>query len=274
MAYTFGALASDDITFTFGLTLGATNRAQLIAGWWYPTTLTATRGLWSAGNVMGAEIAATTSELVLRTDNTTDGQWTTTGANLVVDQWRFLAFYLTATNTPAAQWRVWSGDLQTPPAACTITVNTAPVGNFVGNTSFYVGNKGTSTTQAFQGAVGNVAGAALGNAAPPLGIFNSTNFGQLNAEQELWIYQNYVLPYWLGEAWPRAMQDTSYGGGGNVAAFFMDMDCTPSPRVWQFSSGTAATFLAPAVSGATKSLLRSPIGNGSLKTSKQIVVRR
>ena len=74
MAYTFGGATTDDITFASAITIGANSRAALICGWWYPTTLTATRKLWSANStgIVGAEIDTTTSELRLRSDNTTD----------------------------------------------------------------------------------------------------------------------------------------------------------------------------------------------------------
>ena len=64
MAYTFGAATGDDITWTdTGSSWGTNGQAGLVCGWFFPTTLTATRGLFSVGTVHRIEIDATTSEI-------------------------------------------------------------------------------------------------------------------------------------------------------------------------------------------------------------------
>lgn len=154
MSYTFGGATADDITGTTVFVSGADNGSCLVCGWWYPTTLTATRGYWSCGNTFGAEVDATTSEIRMRTDNTTDGQWLTSGAGITTNKWWFLAFLSATENTTVAgAWRVWVGDADNPPAEKTVTNPTARSGNYTGNSNFYLGNKGTGTL-AFQGQIG------------------------------------------------------------------------------------------------------------------------
>lgn len=207
MAYTFGAATGDDITIAMNGNMGATTISAFVCGWWYPTTLTATRGLWSAGNVFGAEIDTTTSEIRLRTDNTTDGQWTTTGAGLTVNTWSFLAFANSCNNTgPASAWRVWAGTLETPPVELTVTGAVAPVGNFAGNASFYIGNKGTGTL-AFQGDICEVSyhrcTAGTGVTTHPLTIATT---GTITNDEARYIFERVVMPCWAGEVLPEPLR--------------------------------------------------------------------
>lgn len=203
MSFRLGDTASSDLNWVVKYQIPVGGSAFLVCGRWRPTTLTAGRGLWSFGNNTTAEIASTTSELVLRTQNTTNGQWTTTGAGLAVNQWRFLAFFLSSNNTgPAAQWIVWSsGNLEDRPAKSTITQNTAPVGNFVGSNTFYAGNVGTSTTQAFQGQISAIQIYQGGH--QTRGPFRLSSAAAVTAEQENYIYETFVVPAWQGNFWPQ-----------------------------------------------------------------------
>jgi hypothetical protein len=255
--YTFGGATTDDITATTGVTVGS-GGGVFCAGWWYPTTLTATRGLWAMQTTMGAEINTTTSELRLRTNNTTDGQHTTTGAGLVVNEWRFLAFWWYGNNTgPNSQWSVWSGNLNTPPAACTITVATAPAGNFTGASTFYVGNMATAS-QAFQGDVAEV---LFLNHANQSGDETLTTFGLPNttaaptAAITANIYNRFVLPCWQGD----------YGiviNGLTRSAWTSSYYPLDGPimhlRVGNSGVAPVSTPVAPTVNGATLSARRAP----------------
>jgi hypothetical protein len=200
MSYVFGGATGDDFNFATSGTLGGDNNIGLVCGWWYPTTLTATRKLWSCNTtgILGAEIDATTSSLRLKTDNTTDGQWTVP-VGFAVDQWFFLAFLLATENTGVlAAWRVWVGTSDTPPTAATVTVATNPVGNFSGSGSFYIGNAGTGTL-AFQGNIANIVWLSQTTSVQqpsPLGIATS---GVIAADEELRIYNNLVRPMWSGD---------------------------------------------------------------------------
>lgn len=206
MAYTFGGATSDDVTDgSLSSNIGASLTHVLVTGWFYPTTLTAGRGLWSASTVIGAEVAAATNEIVLRTDNTTDGQWTTTGAGLTVDQWTFLAFLNSCNNSgPAAAWRVWSGTVEAPPVECSVAQDTAPVGNFAGSNNFTIGNKGTGTV-AFQGDIESV---IVGQHTSSFTVDKTQNVlpietaGTITQAEADMIYQRLVWPIWNGEIAP------------------------------------------------------------------------
>jgi len=256
MAYTFGAGTGDDINWASQATIMATARSVLVCGWWYPTTLTAGRGIWSAHttNINGAEIAAATNEIVLRTDNvTTDGQWTTTGAGLTLNTWTFLAFMSSTLNgTPSAAWRVWSGTIDTPPIECTVTQNTAPAGNFTGGAIFYIGNKGTGTV-AFQGIIDEVGfcttAAAAGASTHP---FSLAAIGAITDAEALFTYERFIVPYWLGLGWAPAglvrrngssvnTEDASYWSGDMLA------------RVIRYNTATGESSVAPTINGATYS---------------------
>lgn len=249
MSYEFGSAASDDVTWPVTFSLPVGNSAFLVCGWFRPTTLTAGRGLWSFGNVTSARIASTTSEITLFTDNTTDGQWTTTGANLAVNTWSFLAFFLTANNTgPVGLWKVWStNSLNAAPSSLAITQNTAPVGNFVGSNSFYIGNVGTSTTLAFQGQISSVQIYQGGHNA--IGVFRPGTAGTLSAEQEEFLLNTFVFPAWNGTFFPfvGSRTDTSIH---DWATFVAPLDF--SPMVKRFTTAGAQP-IAGTVSGAVLS---------------------
>jgi len=257
--YTFGAGTGDDITWSNRVALGSNGTSAIVCGWWYPTTLTATRGLWSGGNTVGAEIDATTDELRLRTDNTTDGQWTTTGVDLVVNEWKFIAFLGTFLNgTPTASWRVWAGSIQSAPIECTVTGAVAPVGNFVGSNSFYLGNKGTGTL-AFQGAIGD-AGYAItsstgGASFHPFSIATIGTISNLEAE---FVYQRFVLPFWLGRGWT---PDGPLRARMSVATDDIAYACTSNQfQVRRYNNGDATNFsgVTPTINGATYSQNGTP----------------
>lgn len=250
---TFGAATSDDVNWAMATTIGATGRSQCVTGWWRPTTLTATRGLWSAGNTIGAEIDSTTDELRLRTDNTTDGQWTTTGVDMVVDEWKFLAFLLSTNDTgPVGNWRVWAGTTQTSPVECTVSVATSPVGNHTGNATFFAGNKGTGTL-AFQGDVAEVSACASGQGGTITSFFGIATTATITDVEALQIFNTYVLPHYRGEPW-RALEsrrhestDYRYWAGNSIG----DTVFVKSSTV-QVTPGTAT------VAGATTSANGSP----------------
>lgn len=264
MAWTFGAAATNDVTFTVALNTGPANSAFLIGGWWYPTTLTAGRGLFSFGNTLGAEIASTTSELLIRSAHgTTNGQWTTTGAGLTVNQWQFIAVYMgfAASGTGTAV-KVWSGTTELRPVACSITNGTAPVGTAAGGTNFFLGNKGTSTTAAFQGDIGNTF-LALANGAitSTLGPFNTAAYGTVTADEEQFLLDRFVAPVWRGAAYPWTGADTGFRTGTSWDMHYINMDHIGAPRLTRFvSSATQQSANSSfTLDGVTKSAQRSPV---------------
>ena len=198
MAYTFGGATGDDVTATLSQSNGASARVNLIRGWWYPTTLTATRVLMSHGAVLRVAIDTTTSELRITTDNTTDGEWTTTGVGLTVDTWTFIAIIGSWNTTgPAVGLRVWAGTAETPPAEVTVTNVTAPVGAFVGSTGFSIGNNAAAGTLAFQGDIDWVAEMCVNSAnfgaSHPFAIATNGVITQAEADH---ILRTHVMPAW------------------------------------------------------------------------------
>lgn len=253
VSYTFGGATSDDITWSLGPSVGATATAVFVCGWWRPTTLTATRGLWSCGNTFGAEIDATTDELRLRTDNTTDGQWTTAGVDLVANEWRYIAFANTCLNgTPSAAWRVWAGGISSAPIECTVTVATSPSGNFTGNANFYIGNKGTGTL-AFQGQISDVL--VCSGSTPSFAI---AAHGAISNDEAGGIYRRLVWPTWLG------IHDLNITKGANPTAtlgqgidYFSGL-YNGIVRRTQQGTGIQQGFVAPTINGATLSEENGP----------------
>jgi hypothetical protein len=259
--YTFGAGTGDDITWAILGSFSQGSTAGLVCGWWYPTTLTATRGLWSLGNTFGAEIDATTDELRLRTDNTTDGQWTTAGVDLAVNNWKFIAFLGTFNNTgPAAAWRVWAGSVDSAPIECTVTSAVAPVGNFVVNGNFYMGNKGTGAL-AFQGAIGDVSihstSAAGGVTAHP---FSLATLGAITNAEALFVYERFVLPIWAGNGF-RQSGALRRNGAFNASNDDILYACTTNQfqiRRTNLVNNTTFSGITPTINGATYSQNGSP----------------
>jgi hypothetical protein len=197
MAYTFGGTTGDDLTWTeSNSNWGATQRSGVVCGWYYPTTLTAGRALWSVGAVNRAVIASTTTEIDMFLDRTTDAQRTTSGLGLAVNQWHFIAilgnFFNTGAVTNFRVWRSVGTDIPTP-----VTVNTtvAGSGNSTGNAVVTVGNIGATGTSAFQGDIGrfDYFVGTLDNS-----FIQNTN-GTIGPEDERIAFEQVVIPIWKGE---------------------------------------------------------------------------
>jgi hypothetical protein len=254
MPYLFGGATTDHITWPIGLSTGASATAVFVHGWWLPSVLTATRGLWSIGAITGAEVNSTTDELRLRTNNTTDGQWTTTGVDCVVDEWKFIAFFLSCLNTGSADaWRVWAGDVNTPPAAITLTEAVASSGNFTGDTNFTIGNKSTGSL-AYDGRISHVGlvatNATAGVTTNPFGV---AAYGAVTAAEEQLILERFVWPAWYSET-PWFWSD-SYPGMESTYRWFNVLN--PLAEVY----GIGGTTIMPnnrTLLGAAQTSLRAP----------------
>lgn len=259
MSFTCGAATTDDISCTFQ-NLGATGVQCIMAGWVKPTTLTAGRGVVGAGTSYEAAIGATTSELLLRTDNTTDGQWTTTGVGLTVGQWKFIAIANSCTNTgPASAWRVWSGTSETPPVECTVTQTVAPVGNFVGSSAVTLGNKGGAGVLAFQGEIGTWVLHRAASTSATSSIPLATG-GTITASEAEFIFQRYVARIWKGEWIPFAGFRTFGIDNDQARTQYLPLDFSSgsAPVLLEVVAGAASPFGAITLSGVTNSGERGP----------------
>lgn len=202
MPYRFGAATTDHVTIATGGTYAAATSAHFVYGWWRPTTLTATRGLWSIGPTTGAEIDTVTDELRMRSlAATTVGLFTTAGVDLIVNEWKFLAWFFTlnAAGVTAA-WRVWAGDVMNHPVAVPVTQATAPAGAWTGSGNFTIGNKDAGTL-AFQGDIAQVGfGFTLTNFTNTQHPYNfGSAFGAIDANGEDHMLTRFVRPAWRGE---------------------------------------------------------------------------
>lgn len=260
MALTFGAANTDDATIGLGFSVGATGTTYFIAGWFRPTTLTAGRALWSLGaNIFAAIDSTDTSELLLTSDNTTDGNWTTTGVGNAVDTWRFIAVMNAANNTgPTASWRAWAGDEVSVPSEITVTQAVAPSGNFTGNANLTFGNKASTGTAAFQGDIAEVtyiATSSAGALLPPFGLASHPTISQTEAD---WIYATYVVPIWMGRA-DIAIARTALSSASNIEAFHVPLHLDVEGGWGHHQSATTINGgKMPSVSGATTSAQQPP----------------
>ena len=257
MAYTFGAATGDDVTWTDSASnYGSSARSNLICGWWYPTTLTATRCLWSFGAVNRCAIATTTSEIDLFIDRTTDAQRTTSGLGLVTGRWQFIAVLGSFFNTGAVTtFRVWRGFDVEPPLPVTVNTTVAGAGNSTASTLATVGNLGSAGTVAFQGDIGRFDFIAATGANSL--CRNAT--GLISAEDEFAIYTNIVFPIWQGRF------PTFYGSGqdsnNGITHSVLDLDNLGNYVRSIRNGGSIITMdRSVTISGATISQNRAPVG--------------
>lgn len=271
MAFTFGGNTGDDITATLPTSpLGADNGSSLVAGWWYPTTLTAGRGYWSAANVHGATVGPTTSEMRLTFDNaTTDGVWDSSGAGIVTNEWQFLAWLMATENTTVAgAVRFWRGTADTPPVGVTVTNTTPRSGNYTGSASFTVGNIGTGSLS-FQGDIGSIAVLAAGAVGISSPLFIGTSGAIANTQADL-VYHRWVWPLWAGAALPIYNNQTT---GQTFGAAFINLS-VPIPEVRAFAYTANSLLVTPTVNTAVFSQAAEPRRlRSDWPTRKRAVVR-
>jgi len=255
MAYTFGGTTGDDLTWTESASpWGATQRSGLICGWYYPTTLTAGKALWSVGAVHRAVIAATTSEIDLWFDRTTDTQWRTSGLGLATGQWHFIAMLNNSFNTgPVTNWKVWRSVGTDIPTPVTVSQIAAGSGNATSNTIVTVGNIGATGTSAFEGDIGRfdffmgtVANAFLDN----------TN-GSIGTEAERIAFEQVVIPIWKGEM-PTFLKSGTQSNNG-ITHIVWDLDLVNPQGISYKCGGSITTANRQATVNAVPSQNRRPI---------------
>jgi hypothetical protein len=197
-SYLFGGASTDDVTFTAEEQLTRDNASWLVAGWWYPSTLTAGRGYWSAGDICSARVDTTTSEIRLVFDGaTTDGEYTTSGLGMVTDLWQFLAFFgAMESSGNLAGLRVWRATVNDYPAILTPSEVVAPAGNWASSAALTLGNIGTGSA-AFQGNIGWGHFAQVRN----IGIngpFSTASSGVVTDDVARNVETRWVAPLWQG----------------------------------------------------------------------------
>lgn len=214
MAYTFGGATGDDINATASVSMGGSSRPSWCSCWFYPTTLTATRGILSAGNIWGLEIDTATDNLRIRADGTVDGQYTTAGAGIVTNKWHWVGYLSNHNSTGVVPaHRIWIATADMAPVELTITQVTAATGSFTGGTALTIGNKGTGAL-AFQGDIAQAFFAATNVNDALLNWPFISNSGTISADDAEMVRRNWVNRIWLGrlgEAMQWAMPNRSAG---------------------------------------------------------------
>jgi hypothetical protein len=251
VAWTTGNVTNNRRNTTAGIVVNSASSSLFVAGWFLPTTLTAGNSLWSIGSIVGARVAATTSELNFDTDNVTDGQWLTSGLGLTTGQWWFLAWALNSGTAPASGWAMWAGTVDTAPAAVTVTNPTAPVGAFTSNGGISISNRGTGTV-AFVGDTGDMVFAHAGaSTAGPMRANPAGAFLQVDIDR---MYEQLVLPVWRGDPFPPALRDLSVA----LETTFIPGDLSPALADTQHARFIHSTVVA-STPVATMTLSNAPV---------------
>lgn len=199
MPYVFGAGTDTYAKLSYDPAFGSDDHTFLIMGWWRPTTLTAGRTLWAAGPTTRCQIHTTTDELIIYTShNTTNGQYTTTGVDMVAGDWVFLAFLIMQNTTPGTQYvKVWASRPTGPDpfSQATVTQATAPSGAPASSQDVWICNDSSNAT-AFQGELAEFFVAADTSTDRSVFPFNAS--GAISAFDETYILHKYIRPYWRG----------------------------------------------------------------------------
>lgn len=263
MAYTFGGASTDLISWTANATsLFTTNRASLITCWVYPTTLTATRKIWSAGATWRLEIDTTTSSCRFVSDNTTDGVFTFP-AGLALNTWTFIAVFVNCgAATPVIQVNAWTATTDGPIVQQTVTVATAPVGGFTtSNLVFGVGNTTTTPALPFQGDIASVC--AIGENASSaanqgmLGVLADgvTSQGELDS-----IASRLVVPLWRGDVSRIAGEGSQLINEPSAGSAYSGLQLIAQleTHLWTIKPASGQGIIQATLAGAVASARRSP----------------
>lgn len=263
MPYSFAGAVGARCQWTLSISASASTSIGVFGGWFLPSALTAGRYYWSAGNVFGSRVATTTSELEMLSANaTTGGLWTTTGAGITTDTWRYIAWLYALNNTGVVgNWRVWVGTFENAPQPVTVTQTTAPVGTFTGSTAANIGNNALSGS-AIQADIADCSWGITQAAgtANPFGINASTTITAAEADQ---VYQRWILPHWDGDpltAWANRPTSLDYN--------YWTAD-NGSQMIRHNQSG--AQWVVPTLTSATPSQTGSPSRRHSLPYRPRIL---
>lgn len=226
MPYTFGLSNTDSVSATFNAAYFGGNTSTLCAGWFYPTTLTNGRRLWSTGsggNNNSLEIANTTDLRWRNSLNTTRSDYAISGIPLTTNTWWFIALY-TVRSTTAESIAVWQATSEIPPTRMTVTTTIAGSGTaFTNLVTFVIGNEGG--TQPFQGDIGWVTVFNQPTPAVEGPLLTTSTPSVTNAEAD-YIERSIVTKLWNGTA---DMQTGSLGVTQPVFGTHIPMDDFNNP---------------------------------------------
>lgn len=260
MPAVFGANTGDDFKPGDAITLAA-GGAQLVFGWFYPTTLTAGKGYWGHTSAThNAAVDAATDEIAFTfARTTTDALWSSTDADITVNNWWFIAMFCRGTG---AAWMLppalWVGTPTLPPTARTVTQTVAGSGTVqASGTALGFGNTGPSDANAFEGDIGHVGQIHVFNESDPLAnVFqlNNVSSSALTTEESDFIYRTFVVPTWFGDIGTlqsgRMRQTFPSATSSNQLATFSTLDAGGSVvDVRNLSSRAGSTPTLPASNG-------------------------
>lgn len=256
MPYTFGAAATDYASQTVPYYLG-TNTVSLVAGWFYPTTLTAGRVLWataSGGQPNQLEIDTTTTQLRFTgSGNTTRGAYTLAGDPITVERWWFYAFAISRSGSNETIL-AWLGNETSAPTPMTITTVTPHSGSYTAVVTTFFGNLNATATQAFQGDIGPITIIAHNNnTLGPLLITAAQSFG--TNERDM-IQRSIVTPIWNGTIDLRSL----YGNLNQTNGQQWPMNDSTSRQLRRESTSLVTTS-SLTISGPTVSQSRAPFAD-------------
>ena len=264
MAYTFGAATTDDLSGTGVVSIGGNSTTTWVAGWFYPTTLTAGRCYFGTGALNSIAVAPTTSELRLTHDRaTTDSVFDTTGAGIVVNEWVFIAVLFQSGSAGAdGTWTVWVGRSDSPPAIVTNSLTTTGLGNNSSTTAYCIGNQAAASSVAFQGDIGPFMYVAQQGLAIDRPVPVAAAGGQTAAEI-LYIWEKWVIPFWLGKP---PIGDLTVLAVTATIIQFVDLDSVPASTTEVASHRVLCDTAEPAtcsiemmvVGGATYTANKAP----------------
>ena len=263
MAVTFGAATTDQLSHNaVGSSFAPNNGAGLIAGWFYPTTLTATRALWGFGTASlttnnRLAIDTTTSQLRFTSSHGTQGQWTITSAisqPIVSNRWQFLAVMFTWASATTAI-RAWQATAEIPPTEMTVTQTVAPAGTITTG-ALTCGNAFSGATIAFQGDIGPMTWVSANSTGIPSPFAINTTGAISQTEADL-NSDRWVRPIWNGTANATALRSTG------TATFY----CTNTSHD-SADLGFARMLFGTTPQTVRLSLLGTETGTATLTTNK------
>lgn len=253
MAVTFGATTGDVLQFTavnssrVGYGAGS---STCMWGWFKPTTFTSGRPLFAAGNntlslTGSSELLFVLARINSSTLADTSASYTTSGAAVVVNEWRFFCLVTTTTAAPTSQAvRLWLGSTTDSPVAATLTANVPAAASTIATTSFIsqIGNTSASTTP-FIGQLDNFEGFG-----PVTSIYQIATVGTITSLEEQLLLESIVTPAWLSSP-ISPMSDPL----PNRTLF----NLTTPPYDWTLVSSIYSQ-IAPTVGGTLTTLERCP----------------
>lgn len=266
MALTFGGATGDDVNFTLPTSLFSASCANLICGWWYPTTLTAGRYYFGVGTASaGMRVHTTTSELSLLVGSSTPTEWASSGAGITTGKWQFIAMLVSCVSSGGGSaFRLWVGDQITPPVEISVASFSGGSGAIAAITVFTVGNLGAAGTVAFPGDIGPVWGCGHQNtsavgASNPFGI---TTAGTIDNSAAELVLRRFVIPGWHGAVFPQQAFRNKNWISGNTSAWQMfhceNEASNLAPTVMLQQSNTAATPLLVATKNGASATQNRP----------------